>query len=101
MTWDPYKDCIGAHPLMEVLFYSDLLISYDVAEAYYPNLILRQFGQVQRISSMPMIKPLKQIREKTTNGYKWYIKHLAVRELEQSCAKPGITFHTSSISLGM
>ncbi|KAM7514873.1 hypothetical protein LguiA_004456 [Lonicera macranthoides] len=56
VIWDPYKDHIDAHPLHEVSYYCSLLQYYGIAEAYYLDRVLWQFGRNQTIPTMLMIK---------------------------------------------
>ncbi|KAM7490663.1 hypothetical protein LguiA_033584 [Lonicera macranthoides] len=67
---DPYKDNRDVHPLHEVSFYTGLIISFDVVEPYYPERVLRQFGRVQTIPTMPMIQAASVTRGKTSQAYK-------------------------------
>ncbi|KAM7531213.1 hypothetical protein LguiB_034623 [Lonicera macranthoides] len=70
VCWDPYKDHRVAHPFHEVSYYCGLLICFDIAEPHYPDRVLRQFGRVQTIPTMPMIQPSKLTRGKTAQAYK-------------------------------
>ena len=70
MCWDPYKDHRVARPFHEISYYCGLLVCFDVAEPYYPDCVLRQFGRVQTIPTMPIVKPLKSIRGKKSQAYK-------------------------------
>ncbi|KAM7465188.1 hypothetical protein LguiB_012750 [Lonicera macranthoides] len=70
VCWDPYKDNRVARPFPEVSYYCGLLFCFDIAEAYYPDRFLRQFGRVQSIPTVSMIKATKINQGKTSNAYK-------------------------------
>ena len=70
VCWDPYNGHRDTHPFHEVSYYCGLLVSFDVVEAYYPERVLRRFGRVQTIPTMPMISHLLSTRGKTSQAYK-------------------------------
>jgi len=70
VCWEPYNGHRDAHPFHEVSYYCGLLVSFDVVEAYYPERVLRQFGRLQTIPTMPMIPHLLNARGKTSQAYK-------------------------------
>ena len=53
----------------DVAFYNGVILCLDIAEPYYPNRVLRQFGIAQRIPTNPIV-PTKCRRGKTANQYK-------------------------------
>ncbi|KAM7459896.1 hypothetical protein LguiA_036122 [Lonicera macranthoides] len=56
---DPYKEHRATRPFLEISYFCGLLVCFDVAEPYYPDRILREFGRVQIILMMPIVKPSK------------------------------------------
>lgn len=54
--------------MSEVAFYDGAILCFDIAEPYYPNRVLCQFGIVQRIPTNSMA-PRKCRRGKIANQY--------------------------------
>ncbi|KAM7461082.1 hypothetical protein LguiA_029203 [Lonicera macranthoides] len=70
VCWDPYKDHRDVHPFVEVAYYCGLVVCFDIAEPYHPKRVLRHFGRVQTIPTVPIIPTVKSKRRKTSNAYK-------------------------------
>ncbi|XP_028106926.1 protein MAIN-LIKE 1-like [Camellia sinensis] len=54
VTWDPYRDYRQHHLCHEITFYTGCLKCLDVVEPYHLERVLRQFGRVQTIPSVPL-----------------------------------------------
>ncbi|KAM7489889.1 hypothetical protein LguiB_027373 [Lonicera macranthoides] len=69
VCWDPYHAHRDVRPLQEFVYYNGLLVCFNVAEPYYPDRVLRQFGRVQIIPKKTM-KPSNDQRGKKQGQYK-------------------------------
>ena len=80
----------------DVAFYSGVVLSFDIAEPYYPMRVLRQFGICQRIPICPM-EPKKSRRGLNANQYKveydnsfWYATNWQDHVLAQKSRTPAV-----------
>lgn len=67
--WDPYNHRREGHQFHDIAYFSGIMICFDIAEPYYPDRVLRQFGRVQMIPMLPM-KALQEERGFTSTRYR-------------------------------
>ncbi|RWR97226.1 serine/threonine-protein phosphatase 7 long form [Cinnamomum micranthum f. kanehirae] len=68
VTSDPYRDVRQYHPFNEVAYYCGCIKCMDVVEPYHSDMVLRQFGRVQTIPSLPLA-PIRTTRGPTARDY--------------------------------
>ncbi|KAL8515171.1 hypothetical protein ACS0TY_014034 [Phlomoides rotata] len=54
VEWNPNAGVREQHPLEEIVFFHGCIRSFDIAEPYHPDHVLRQFGYVQTIPAAPL-----------------------------------------------
>ncbi|KAL8464025.1 hypothetical protein ACS0TY_033817 [Phlomoides rotata] len=54
VEWNPYANAHEYHPLEEIVFFHGCIRSFNIAEPYHPDRVLRQFNYVQTIPVAPL-----------------------------------------------